>query len=53
MPHPKYVAGGITVSQGKNWQFSRKITWICHTGVVGHFITIVSTFSDCRARINQ
>ena len=26
---------------------------ICHTVVVGHFITMVSTFSDRRARINQ
>jgi len=33
----------------ENMEFSRIIAGPCHTGVVGHFITMVSTFSGSRA----
>jgi hypothetical protein len=44
-PHARYAAGRKRF-RGKTVEISRINAGSCHTGVVGHFITMVSTFSD-------
>ena len=51
-PPYNYVAAAQWF-RGKNVEFSRRNAGICHTRVVGHFITMVSTFSDARAHVTQ
>ncbi|MGH9807081.1 MAG: hypothetical protein ACRD9W_07420, partial [Terriglobia bacterium] len=51
-PRYNYVAAAHWF-RGENVEFSRINAVFCHTGVVGHFITMVSTLSDCRAYVTK